>query len=95
MPQYLKYILVYLAAIGLFSVLITAYDKVCAKNGAWRIPESTLMGIGLVGGALSMFITMKLIRHKTKHKKFMLGLPAEILLHAVICAAAIYFLKFR
>jgi uncharacterized membrane protein YsdA (DUF1294 family) len=50
------------------------------------------MGIGLVGGALPMYITMKLIRHKTKHKKFMLGLPAEIILHVALCVAAIYFL---
>ena len=90
MPQYLKIILIYLAAVGVFSVIITVYDKVCAKNGALRIPEATLMGIGFIGGALPMFITMKLIRHKTKHKKFMLGLPAEIVLHAVICVAAIY-----
>ena len=31
------------------------------------------------------------IPHKTKHKKFMLGLPAEVLLHILIIAAAVYF----
>lgn len=90
MPQYLKLVLVYLAAVTVISVLITVYDKVCAKRGAWRVPEATLMFIGLIGGALPMFITMKLIRHKTKHKKFMLGLPAEIILHAALAVAAIY-----
>jgi DNA polymerase III epsilon subunit-like protein len=36
-------------------------------------------------------LTMKKIRHKTKHKKFMLGLPAEVILHILIIAAAVYF----
>lgn len=92
MPQYLKCFLICFAAVAAVSVFITIYDKAAAKSGAWRIPEATLMGIGLIGGALPMYITMKLIRHKTKHKKFMVGLPAEIMLHVALCVAAIYFL---
>lgn len=93
MPQNLKWIVVYAAAVAVAAVLLTVYDKSAAKKGAWRIPEATLMGVGLIGGALLMFITMKLIRHKTKHMKFMLGLPAEIILHAALACAAIYFLN--
>ena len=47
--------------------------------------------IGLLGAAGPMYLTMKKIRHKTKHKKFMLGLPAEVILHILIIAAAVYF----
>ncbi len=95
MPQYLKYFLVYYAAVAAISVIITVFDKVAAKKRAWRIPEATLMFIGLIGGALPMFITMKLIRHKTKHKKFMIGLPAEFILHVILCVAAVYFMFFK
>ncbi len=93
MPQNLKWIVVYAAVVAVAAVVLTVYDKSAAKKGAWRIPEATLMGVGLIGGALPMFITMKLIRHKTKHMKFMLGLPAEIILHAALACAAIYFLN--
>ena len=91
MPQYLKLFAVYFAAVAIVSVALTVYDKAAAKRGAWRIPEATLMAFGLFGGALPMFITMKLIRHKTKHAKFMLGLPAEIVLHVALIAAAIFY----
>lgn len=93
MPQNLKWIVVYLAAVAAAAVVLTVYDKAAAKKGAWRIPEATLMGVGLFGGALPMLITMKLIRHKTKHMKFMIGLPAEIALHAALVFAAIYYLN--
>lgn len=63
---------------------MTAADKSKAKRSARRIPEATLMLVGLFGGALAMFVTMKTIRHKTKHKKFMIGLPLEIAFHAAI-----------
>lgn len=76
--------------ISLVSVFLTVYDKRIAGSGKRRIPESTLMTVGLLGGAAVMYFTMKKIRHKTKHKKFMLGLPAEVILHIAVIAAVIY-----
>lgn len=84
MPFFSKLLIIYLALIGLVAVFITVADKSAAKRNKWRVPEATLMLIGLFGGALPMFVTMKTIRHKTKHKKFMIGLPLEIALHAAI-----------
>ena len=90
MPQFSDLIMIYLFIISLVAVIITVADKNAAgKKKRKRVPESTLMLIGLLGGALPMYVTMKLIRHKTKHKKFMIGLPLEIALHAVI--AFLYF----
>lgn len=90
MPFFSKLLLVYFAIISLVAVFVTLADKIAAKKGAWRVPEATLMLIGLFGGALSMYITMKTIRHKTKHKKFMIGLPLEIALHAAIVCVALF-----
>ncbi|MBQ2973105.1 MAG: DUF1294 domain-containing protein [Clostridia bacterium] len=84
MPWYINLLIIYFVIVSLVSVVITVADKASAKKGRWRIPEATLMMIGLFGGALSMYVTMKTIRHKTKHKKFMIGLPLEIVLHAAI-----------
>lgn len=84
-------ILICFVLISVLGVALTVYDKKIAGTGRRRIPESTLMLIGLFGAALTMYLTMKKIRHKTKHNKFMIGLPAEVLLHVVIAAAVIYF----
>ena len=90
MPWYFNLMIIYLAGVSLVSVAITVADKVSAKRGGWRVPEATLMTLGLFGGALTMYVTMKTIRHKTKHKKFMIGLPLEIALHTVIACGLIY-----
>lgn len=94
MPFFTDLIIVYVLLIGIVAVAITIGDKAAAKKGKWRVPEATLMLVGLFGGALPMFITMKTIRHKTKHMKFMIGLPLEIALHAAIICLLIY-LKFN
>ncbi len=83
--------LVYYLIISLIGVILTVYDKKIAGTGKWRIPEATLMLVGLFGAALPMYAVMKKIRHKTKHKKFMLGLPAEIVLHVIIIFVIAYF----
>ena len=85
--------MLYYSVVSLTSVVLTVYDKSAARKGAWRISELMLMLAGLFGGALPMFVTMKIIRHKTKHLKFMLGLPLEMLLHAALIV--LWFLKFN
>ena len=82
----------YLIAINALGCLINCLDKYKAKHNKWRIPEATLWIIGLLGGAAGSYITMKAIRHKTKHKSFMIGMPALIILDIfVIC----FLLKIR
>lgn len=90
MSLFSKFVIVYIAVISLAAVIMTIADKSKAKRDAWRIPEATLMLVGLFGGALPMYITMKTIRHKTKHKKFMIGLPLEIALHAAIVCVILF-----
>ncbi len=91
MPFFSKLVVIYVVLIGIVAVAITVGDKAAAKKKKWRVPEATLMLIGLFGGALPMFVTMKTIRHKTKHMKFMIGLPLEIALHTAIVCLLIYF----
>lgn len=84
---------VYLAIISLIAVVITCYDKIAAKKMPQsRTPEATLLFISILGGSVAMFITMKIIRHKTKHKKFMIGIPVIIILQ-LAAAAAIWWFK--
>ena len=87
-----QYILVYYISISIPSVIITVYDKIAAIKKAVRIPERTLMTFAALGGAAAMYVTMKAIRHKTLHKKFMIGLPVFIILHTLIIGLSYYFL---
>jgi uncharacterized membrane protein YsdA (DUF1294 family) len=43
--------------------------------------------LSLLGGSVAMFATMLMIRHKTKHLKFMLGIPAIMILQAAAIIA--------
>lgn len=88
----MKYIFIWLGVISVISVIATIYDKIAAKTGNRRIAEKTLLLFGLCGGASMMLLTMLIIRHKTRHAKFMAGLPFEILLHiGIIIAVATLF----
>ena len=73
---------IYLAVISLVSIVVCIYDKVISKKNkvSLRIPEKVLLLLSALGGSLAMFVTMLIIRHKTKHVKFMLGIPLIILL---------------
>lgn len=78
----------YLCLVNLIALIMTVADKKKACKGKRRISEKSLMLISALGGAMLMYITMLLIRHKTKHIKFMLGLPLITTLQ--ICA--LYFI---
>ena len=72
----------YLALISLVSIVVCIYDKAISKKNRveLRIPEKTLLILSAIGGSIAMFVTMLAIRHKTKHVKFMLGIPLIIIL---------------
>ena len=83
-------ILIYAAAIWIISIFATVIDKLKAKNNKRRIRESTLLWMGFLGGAGVMYITMKIIRHKTRKKKFMVTLPLFFALHIITVITICY-----
>ena len=81
------FLLVYIILISVVSAMACIIDKLSAVNGSWRISERTLLLLCLLGGSVIMFIVMRIIRHKTRHNKFMLGIPLIILLQIAIILA--------
>ena len=77
-------IIVFFLAINVLAVVFCVADKIKARKRMRRISEKTLFTVSFLGGAVGMYVTMLIIRHKTKHKRFMFGLPAIILLQIVI-----------
>lgn len=92
MTLQLKILLIYLGIISLLSVIVCIYDKVISKrnNVKLRIPEKSLLIWSALGGSVAMYVCMQLIRHKTKHAKFMIGIPVIMVLQAAIIGACFY-----
>lgn len=76
--------LVYFILINIISIIVTIVDKVSAISHRWRVRESTLLLLSALGGSVSMFVTMQIIRHKTRHLKFMLGIPVIIIVQGLL-----------
>ena len=94
MPEFIKnyWWLIYLAAISVVAIIVTVYDKIAAKKlPKYRTRERTLLLLSALGGSVAMFLTMLTIRHKTKHVKFMLGIPVIMLLQVAGVWALMHF----
>ena len=87
MEKTMIYLLSYLAAISVVSIIVTTADKIKAIKNRRRIRERTLLILSALGGSVAMLITMLLIRHKTRHLKFMVGIPVIILAQAAVAFA--------
>ncbi len=68
-------VLLYLIIINAAGFVLMLADKLKAIRGAWRIPEAALIGIAAAGGSTGALIGMYLFRHKTRHRKFTIGVP--------------------
>ena len=81
---------IYFAFVSLMAITVTVYDKMISKRaGKMRVRESTLFLLAALGGSLSMYATMLFVRHKTKHKRFMIGIPAIMAAQAALIIFAI------
>ena len=75
---------VYLAAMNLAGFLLMGWDKRCARKGRRRIPERTLFAAAFLGGSVGALAGMYVIRHKTKHLSFVIGIPLILILQLLL-----------
>ena len=78
-------ILLYIGIINILTFILYGIDKLKAKKSKWRIPESTLIGIAIIGGSIGAWLGMKVWHHKTLHKKFKYGIPFIIVAQIALC----------
>ncbi len=71
-----QFLTVYLLLINALGLLLMLVDKRRAQKKKWRIRESTLLLVAAIGGSVGSLLGMYIFRHKTKHPKFFLGVPA-------------------
>jgi len=81
----------YLCIINLLAALASLIDKMAAIRNRRRVPERTLLLLAIIGGSFGLYLSMYLFRHKTKHPKFYLGVPAIMIVQLFIA----YWLFYR
>ncbi len=67
--------LIYLLAINVATFITYGIDKWKAKKSLWRIRETALLALAVLGGSIGAWLGMRVWHHKTKHKKFKYGIP--------------------
>ena len=70
----------YLLAINAVTFIVYGIDKYKAKKAMWRISETTLLLLTVLGGSIGAWMAMRVWHHKTMHKKFKYGIPAILLI---------------
>lgn len=77
-------IIIYLLIINIVAFLAMWIDKRKAEKGKWRISETTLLLLGVLGGSIGGMIGMYTFRHKTKKKRFTIGMPVILIIEILI-----------
>ena len=76
--------MIYLIIINVLAFVMYGIDKRKAVKGRWRISEAALLTVAALGGSLGSLLAMELFRHKTKHKKFTIGVRLLLVLHIIL-----------
>lgn len=80
----MKPLLVYLIIINALGFALMHADKHKARKKLWRIPESLLFLIAILGGSFGSLSGMYTAHHKTKKASFTIGMPIILAVQVVI-----------
>lgn len=75
-----------LAYAVLSGLALTAYllDKRAAQKGTGRIPEATLLVLGLAGGWPGALLAQRVLRHKTRKTSFQIAFWLTVILNVAV-----------
>ncbi len=77
-------LLFYLLIINALGFVIMLADKQRSRKKLWRIPESTLLTVAALGGSIGALAGMRVFHHKTRKRKFTLGIPLILALQLAL-----------
>jgi uncharacterized membrane protein YsdA (DUF1294 family) len=80
----MEYLIAYIFIINIISFLVMYYDKSRSIKHKWRIPESRLFLFAGILGSLGIWSGMYFFRHKTKHRRFVFGVPIILIIQLII-----------
>lgn len=79
---------IYLVLVNAVSFFLMLADKTRAKKKLRRVPEAVLFLAALIGGSLGIWLGMYLCRHKTRKRKFVIGIPLILAIQTVLLLLA-------
>lgn len=91
----MQFLLIWYLVVNLAAFIMYGIDKRKAVKQAWRIPESRLILMAVLGGGLGAWLGMKVFHHKTKHIKFTVFVPLFLILHILLIAYLIFYVKVK
>ncbi len=74
----------YLLVINIAGYGFMRSDKSRARHKKYRIPERQLFMTAILGGSVGVYAGMQLLRHKTKHASFYIGIPAILIAQVIL-----------
>ncbi len=74
----------YVIIMNIIGFALMGIDKHKAKKRAFRIPEATLFTVALIGGSIGSILGMYTFRHKTRHRSFVYGMPAILIIQVIL-----------
>lgn len=74
----------YLICINVFSLVCFGIDKYKAIRKKWRISESFLLALTVLGGAFGSLIGMFLFRHKIRKPMFFIIVPIAVIFYIAV-----------
>ena len=83
-PKLLHIVLIYLVVINVVTFFMYGIDKWKAKKSKWRIRETALLGLAVLGGSIGAWFGMKVWHHKTQRMKFRYGVPLILIIQIAL-----------
>lgn len=80
----MKYLYIWLIIINIITFAVFGIDKKKAIDGKFRISESALFLLSILGGSLGGFIAMHTFHHKTKKWYFKFGIPLILIAQVLL-----------
>ena len=80
----------YMLIINILAFVLYGIDKKKAEKDKYRIPESRLILVAVLGGAFGALLGMLTFHHKTRKKKFYITVPIFVILYAALMGFFLY-----
>ncbi len=77
-------LLYYFTGINVLTFFVYGIDKWKAKKNRWRVSESTLLTLAIIGGSIGALLGMRVWHHKTLHAKFKYGVPLILIVQIAL-----------
>jgi len=78
------FLIIWLILINVIAFYMMGIDKSKARRNKRRISEAALFTAAIIGGGVGAFLGMQVFRHKTKHTKFVIGIPFIMVVQIVL-----------